>query len=153
MVSRMSFSCPYALYFMIPIIGVMFTLFHPLLPDFSTSSSAISLIIRNRIGNTDLMPNHGHSDPKYHIQLFSRDPLIVYIRNFVSGDEITHLLQVRYEFRCKSLSVGMDQTVNLLITSAKTNMNVPRSTAAMMEIESMIRCEFPILHGWTPKIL
>lgn len=41
-------------------------------------------------------PNMNHEDQKYQVQIFSRDPLIVYIRNFVSSVEIAHLLDIRY---------------------------------------------------------
>ena len=39
---------------------------------------------------------HYDADPGYQVQIFSRDPLIIYIRNFVRSDEIAHLLDIRY---------------------------------------------------------
>jgi len=39
---------------------------------------------------------HYGADPGYQVQIFSRDPLIIYIRNFVRSDEIAHLLDIRY---------------------------------------------------------
>ncbi|KAI3329927.1 putative prolyl 4-hydroxylase alpha subunit [Ustulina deusta] len=94
MVANLGSSFPYMLYFLIPLLGVMFTLFGPSLRNFSISSPAIGLITRKQIGDIGQMPNQGHDDFKYQVKIFSRDPLIVYIRNFVSSDEITHLLQV-----------------------------------------------------------
>ncbi|KAK5995766.1 Prolyl 4-hydroxylase subunit alpha-1 [Cladobotryum mycophilum] len=34
----------------------------------------------------------------YDVQIFSRDPLILYIENFVTQDEIQHLLELRHQF-------------------------------------------------------
>lgn len=35
------------------------------------------------------------SGPNYEVQVFSQDPLILYIRDFLSEEEIQHLLEVR----------------------------------------------------------
>lgn len=74
----------------------MFALFGHLLPDFSISSSAVGQTVRKQMASI-CTPNMNHDEQKYQVQIFSRDPLIVYIRNFVSRDDIAYLLDIRYE--------------------------------------------------------
>ncbi|GAW16599.1 hypothetical protein ANO14919_060320 [Xylariales sp. No.14919] len=81
------------LYFLIPIVGVILTLLSRSSHDFTISQSKIGLIIRKQIRKIGHLPNQGRSDQNFEVQIFSRDPLIIYIRNFVSSDEIAHLLQ------------------------------------------------------------
>lgn len=42
----------------------------------------------------------------FQVQIFSRDPLIVYIDNFVSQDEIDHLLNIRYNISLLPYDLG-----------------------------------------------
>ncbi|KAI0533015.1 putative prolyl 4-hydroxylase alpha subunit [Xylaria digitata] len=94
MASSKSSNSPRLIYFLIPMIGVIFALFGPLLPSLGVSSSSIVPIVRKYIGYITYAPNQGNGDFEYKVQIFSRDPLIIYIRDFVSSEEITHLLQV-----------------------------------------------------------
>lgn len=40
----------------------------------------------------------------YNVQIFSRDPLIIYIRSFLTKDEIDHVLKLRFVL-CKAEDV------------------------------------------------
>ncbi|KAI0187047.1 putative prolyl 4-hydroxylase alpha subunit [Xylaria flabelliformis] len=90
MASSRGSSSPRVLYFLIPILGIMITLFRHLLPDYGISSS-IDLIIRKHISGSHVPNQDNH---QYEVQIFSRDPLIIYIQNFVSSEEVAHLLKV-----------------------------------------------------------
>ena len=45
---------------------------------------------------TSLPSGIPRSEHQYQVQIFSRDPLILYIQNFVSSEEIAYLLRVAY---------------------------------------------------------
>ncbi|KAK5634808.1 hypothetical protein RRF57_010521 [Xylaria bambusicola] len=62
--------------------------------DSVISSSTFNEIMRGKFDNMRRLLNQGREDGRYQIQIFSRDPLILYIRDFVSSDEINHLLEV-----------------------------------------------------------
>ncbi|KAI1125134.1 putative prolyl 4-hydroxylase alpha subunit [Nemania abortiva] len=94
MASSTGSSSPHMVFILIPVIGVIFTLFGPLFSNTDLSSSTIGLLARKQISDIFRVSNRGHVDHEYQVQIFSRDPLIVYIRNFVSSDEIDYLLRV-----------------------------------------------------------
>ena len=74
----------------------MFAVLIHQLPFLNTSISAVGQIVRQ--GMTSIyMPNLNHDEQRYQVQIFSRDPLIIFIRDFLSSDEITRLLYLRYE--------------------------------------------------------
>lgn len=76
------------------IVGAMFALFGHLLPTFSTSTSALGQLVRTQLTST-YPSSIEHPEQSYQVQIFSRDPLVVYIRNFLSADEISYLLDIR----------------------------------------------------------
>jgi len=83
-------------YFTIALVGVIFALLSHLLPGIDISISVGTQILRkgvSRITNI-YTPNLNHDEHRYEVQLFSWDPLIIVIRDFLSSDEITHLLRL-----------------------------------------------------------
>ena len=83
-----------ALFILVAVAGGLFAFTGPTLPDFGTLTTAVGHAIRDGISSI-YTPNLNPDEQQYQVQIFSRDPLIVYIRNFISSDEIAHLLQVR----------------------------------------------------------
>lgn len=91
-VKRFSFS--YSLYLFLAILGAILALSTDLIPGFGLPTS----VTRQAIGIKKLFTS-AHVDHQYQIQIFSRDPLIIYIRDFLSSEEIAHLLRERYLFQ------------------------------------------------------
>lgn len=70
-----------ALYYILAIAGAILAVATVLLPWPS--------IFLKFVSQTSAIPDHG-----YTAQIFSRDPLIMHIQNFISDEEIAHLLRL-----------------------------------------------------------
>jgi len=82
----------------IALAGAIVALFGNLLPGVDLSASSGAYIARralNHISNV-YTPALNFKENSYEIQIFSWNPLVIIIQNFVSSDEITHLLTLRY---------------------------------------------------------
>ncbi|KAI1268089.1 putative prolyl 4-hydroxylase alpha subunit [Xylariaceae sp. FL1019] len=79
-------------YLLIPIVGLLCFVLGSVNPDFSISKSLQQFIpsgLLDQIAPSQSM----HKRHQYSAQVFSTDPLIIYIRNFVSEEEIDYLLE------------------------------------------------------------
>jgi hypothetical protein len=72
------------------VIGILIGSKSTLLNCLFTSSFSSSLLGSHTTSPLDI----GQND--YHVQIFSRDPLIIYIRSFLSKGEIDHVLKLRF---------------------------------------------------------
>lgn len=75
------------------VIGIVIGSKSTLLDCLFTSSFSSSLLGNHTASPLDI----GQND--YRIQIFSRDPLIIYVRSFLSKDEIDHVLKLRFVSR------------------------------------------------------
>jgi prolyl 4-hydroxylase len=96
MSSNGGLSASYVIMFSLAVSGAFFAMFGHLLPGVGNLlSSSLGQAARQQISTLFAQPSNNEVH-EYQTQIFSRDPLIVYIRNFVSSDEIDYLLQTRY---------------------------------------------------------
>ncbi|KAI1328865.1 putative prolyl 4-hydroxylase alpha subunit [Xylariaceae sp. FL0255] len=78
-------------YFLVPMIGLLLFLVGPIhnnIPYFINDLVTLG----NR--HEDLVQHCHIHEPQRQAQIFSRDPLIIYIRNFLNSVEISHLLEI-----------------------------------------------------------
>ncbi|XXG96883.1 hypothetical protein Hte_003174 [Hypoxylon texense] len=93
------------------IAGAMLALVGHLLPDANISTSAVGQIVRNGVASI-FTPDLDVGTPQYQVQIFSRDPLIVFIRDFLSSYEIEHLLRLSEDrYQPSKVYRGYDESV------------------------------------------
>jgi len=144
--TRFHFS--HTFYLTAAIVGVMFAfLCHR--PNIKISTSVVPQTFRKAITITDMRslrsPNLNHNEQQYQIQVFSRDPLVIFIRSFLNSEEIAHLLQRRYVFSVDDFSF-MTIANQLRASLVRVNTSHRRSTSATMKARSILTCTCPSLH-------
>jgi prolyl 4-hydroxylase len=86
--------------YLLALIPILFLFSDPISQFFSSSPPRIHRLPRPRL-NEDLLalesPSSNHTCPPnpYTVHIFSRAPLFVYVENFLSPVERTHLLEIR----------------------------------------------------------
>ncbi len=100
----------HAFYLAAAIAGAVLALFgHS--PDLGIASSVVGQTFRKGISNTYLgrlaLSKWCSGEQPYQAQIFSRDPLVIYIGSFLSEVEIAHLLRLRYEAHAKLSRIAL----------------------------------------------
>lgn len=77
--------------FIIAVLGLLF----PDIYDSTTGRVGLSLTIPKSIRKYLSKPSH-EDHHQYRAQVFSRDPLVMYIHDFLTPEEIDYVLEYRY---------------------------------------------------------
>ncbi|KAI3322296.1 putative prolyl 4-hydroxylase alpha subunit [Xylariaceae sp. AK1471] len=95
MSSKIGLSFSQAIFLVVATAGAIFGLLGPL-TDFQISASTVSNIVRRRVVSAlASLPTHSSNDDQpYRIQIFSRDPLVIFVESFLSREEVSHLLHL-----------------------------------------------------------
>lgn len=86
------------IYFSFAAVGLIIAVLGLLFPDFYDSNTGrvgLSLTIPKSIQKYLLTPSH-EDRHQYRAQVFSRDPLVMYIHDFLTPEEIDYVLKYRY---------------------------------------------------------
>ncbi|KAL1860558.1 hypothetical protein VTK73DRAFT_7285 [Phialemonium thermophilum] len=86
-----------AVYFTVALVGALLALFAGWRPQFDASTSVVGSWARRARPDVHTSTPSTDAEHQYQVQIFSRDPLVIYVKNFVSSDEIAYLLAIRYE--------------------------------------------------------
>jgi prolyl 4-hydroxylase len=88
----------YTLYFSFATIGLIIAVLGFLFPDLYDSTTGrvgLNLTIPKSIRKYLSSPSHADHH-QYRAQVFSRDPLVMYIHDFLTPEEIDYVLEYRY---------------------------------------------------------
>lgn len=86
------------LYFSFATVGLIIAVLGLLFPDIYDSTTGrvgLSLTTPKSIRKYLSNPSHEHHH-QYRAQVFSRDPLVMYIHDFLTPEEIDYVLEYRY---------------------------------------------------------
>lgn len=97
--------------YLLALVPFLLLFSNPIVQFFSPSPPRIRRLPRPQL-NEDLLAlestsNYTCPPNTYAVHVFSRAPLVVYIENFLSPDERTHLLEIRYVFSHKNRSTTL----------------------------------------------